>query len=180
MLPQKSFKIRIFNLAENEFQGTKFHDFQRSLSNSLTFPGFPGQWQPWQIVVFGAGHVCYKRKLVISGSYSNYWWMQIFILVHWGICLFCIESCLLLSLPGDFGGNAHRGARWHSMESFGSSFHSKITWDGTGLIEGCNKRKCVFCYLFIEMKSTLTRFPTNVNASSLSEIVKIRNKRISN
>ena len=24
----------------------KFPDFQRSLSNSLTFPGFPGQWQP--------------------------------------------------------------------------------------------------------------------------------------
>ena len=43
MFPQKSFKIRIFSLAENEFQTTKFPDFQRSLSNSLTFPGFPGQ-----------------------------------------------------------------------------------------------------------------------------------------
>ena len=31
MLPQKIFKIRIFNLAENEFQTTKFPDF------SLTF-----------------------------------------------------------------------------------------------------------------------------------------------
>ena len=55
MLPQKIFKIRIFNLAENEFQTTKFPDFwnsvansltkfpdfQRSLSSSLTFPGFP-------------------------------------------------------------------------------------------------------------------------------------------
>ena len=27
MLPQKVFKIRIFNLAENEFQTTKFPDF---------------------------------------------------------------------------------------------------------------------------------------------------------
>ena len=36
------------------------------------------------------------------------------------------------------------------------------------------------CYLFIEMESTFARFPTYVNASSLSEIVKIRNKRISN
>ena len=31
MLPQKSFKIRMFNLAENEFQATKLPDF------SLTF-----------------------------------------------------------------------------------------------------------------------------------------------
>ena len=30
------------------------------------------------------------------------------------------------------------------------------------------------------MKSTLARFPTYVNASSLSEIVKIKNIRISN
>ena len=45
--------------------------------------------------------------------------------------------------PGDFGGNAHRGTRWHSMQRFGGPFHSKITWAGTGLIEGCNKRKCV-------------------------------------
>ena len=29
MLPQKIFKIRIFNLAENEFQTTKFPDFSR-------------------------------------------------------------------------------------------------------------------------------------------------------
>ena len=55
-------KIRIFNLAENEFQTTKLldfsltlefcrkfpdflgkcSDFERSRSNSLTFPGFPG------------------------------------------------------------------------------------------------------------------------------------------
>ena len=38
-------------------------------------------------------------------------------------------------LPGDFGGNAHRGTRWHSMQSFGGHFHSKITWAGTG--QGC-------------------------------------------
>ena len=62
MLPQKILKIRIFNLAENEFQTTKFTDFsltfgilsqiplvlgkflgfQGPLSNSLTFPSFPG------------------------------------------------------------------------------------------------------------------------------------------
>ena len=35
------------------------------------------------------------------------------------------------------------------------------------------------CYLFIEMKSTSARFPTYANASSLSEIVKIKNIRIS-
>ena len=51
MLPKKFFKIRIFNLAENEFQTTKFPDFSltfvwNSVANSLTFPGFPGQWQP--------------------------------------------------------------------------------------------------------------------------------------
>ena len=56
MLPQKIFKINIFNLAENEFQTTKFPDlefcckfpdflgkfpgFQGSLSNSLTFQVF--------------------------------------------------------------------------------------------------------------------------------------------
>ena len=47
MLPEKIFKTRIFNLADNEFQTTKFPDFlgkfpdfQRSLSNSLTFQVF--------------------------------------------------------------------------------------------------------------------------------------------
>ena len=58
MLPQRTFKIRVFSLAENEFQTTKFRllefcrkfpdflgkfpDFEMSLSNSLSFPGFPG------------------------------------------------------------------------------------------------------------------------------------------
>ena len=32
---------------------------------------------------------------------------------------------------GDFGGNAHRGTRWHLVQSFGGPFHSKITWAGT-------------------------------------------------
>ena len=32
-----------------------------------------------------------------------------------------------LPFPGDFGGNAHRGTRWRSMQSFGGPFHSKIT-----------------------------------------------------
>ena len=59
MLPQKIFKIRIFNLAENELLTTKFPDFlgkfpdlQGSLSNSLTFPSFPGQWQPCKAATF--------------------------------------------------------------------------------------------------------------------------------
>ena len=73
---------------------------------------------------------------------------------------------------GDFGGNAHRGTRWYSMQSFGGPFHSKITWAGTGLIEGCNRRKCFYC-LFIEMECILLRFPTYVIGSSLAEIVKI-------
>ena len=36
-VPQKIFRIRIFNLAENEFQTTKFPDFWNSVANSLTF-----------------------------------------------------------------------------------------------------------------------------------------------
>ena len=59
MLPHKIFKIMILNLAENELLTTKFPDFlgkfpdlQGSLSNSLTFPGFPGQWQPCKAVTF--------------------------------------------------------------------------------------------------------------------------------
>ena len=47
-------------------------------------------------------------------------------------------------------------------------------------MKGCNKREVCSCYLFIEMKSTLAKFPTYVNASNLSEIVKIKNIRISN
>ena len=42
----KIFKIRIFNLAENEFQTTKSPDFWNFVTNSLTFKGFPGQSQP--------------------------------------------------------------------------------------------------------------------------------------
>ena len=44
-------------------------------------------------------------------------------------------------LSGDFGRNAHKGRRWHSMQSFGGPFHSKITWAGTGYViekhQGC-------------------------------------------
>ena len=58
------------------------------------------------------------------------------------------------------------------MQSFGGPFHSKITWAGTGLIEGCNRRKCFYC-LFIEMECILLRFPTYVIGSSLAEYVKI-------
>ena len=44
MLPQKMFKIRIFNSAENEFQRTKLPDFPdvwNSVTNSLTFWQIP-------------------------------------------------------------------------------------------------------------------------------------------
>ena len=64
------------------------------------------------------------------------------------------------------------------MRSFGGHFHSKISSAGTDLIEGCN-RKCFYC-LFIEMECILLRFPTYVMGSSLAEIVKIENTRISN
>ena len=30
----------------------------------------------------------------------------------------------LIFNPGDYGGNAHRGTRWHSMQSFGGPFYS--------------------------------------------------------
>ena len=72
------------------------------------------------------------------------------------------------NIPGDFGGNAHKGTRWHSMQSFGGLFHSKITWVGTGLTEGCTEES-----IFIEMECILLRFPTYVIGSSLAEIVKI-------
>ena len=48
-------------------------------------------------------------------------------------------------------------------------------------MEGFNRGKCVLtCYLFTEMKCTLVRFPTYVTGSSLAEIAKIENTRISN
>ena len=40
--------------------------------------------------------------------------------------------------PGDFDGNAHRGTRQHSIQSFGGTFLSR-----TVLIEDCNSRNCV-------------------------------------
>ena len=69
MLPQKIFKIKIFNFAENEFQTTKFPDFsltfgtlsqipdllgkfpdfQRFLLNSLTFPCIKKVKMQWMI-----------------------------------------------------------------------------------------------------------------------------------
>ena len=65
------------------------------------------------------------------------------------------------------------------MQSFGGPIHSKITSDGTGLIEDCNRKKCFYC-LFIEMEFILLGFPTYVVGSSLAEIKKIENTRISN
>ena len=58
-------------------------------------------------------------------------------------------------------------------------FHSKITLTGTGLIEGCNRQKCLY-FLLVEMDCILLRFPVCVIGSSLVEIVKIENIRISN
>ena len=52
-----------------------------------------------------------------------------------------LQVCQLFKpCPGDFGGNTHRDTRWHLVRSFGGPFHSKITWAGTGLIKGCNRR----------------------------------------
>ena len=65
------------------------------------------------------------------------------------------------------------------MQSFGGPFHSKITWAGTGLIEGCKRKKYFYC-LFIQMQCILLRFPTYVIRSSLAEIVKIENVRTEN
>ena len=90
-----------------------------------------------------------------------------------------LPHILAHDFPDDFGGNAHRGTRWHLMQSFGGPFHSKVTWTGAGLIEACNRRKC-FYRLFIEMECILLRFLTYVIGSSLAEIVKIENTRISN
>ena len=65
----------------------------------------------------------------------------------------------IFSRSNDFGGNAHRGTRRYSMQSFGGHFHSKITWAGAGLIEGCNRKiQVCSCYLFIEMKCTRGRY----------------------
>ena len=47
-------------------------------------------------LVFGVAFDCYQSKLVISAH--CWWWMQILVLVHGGIPLLCIESCLLMSL----------------------------------------------------------------------------------
>ena len=34
-----------------------------------------------------------------------------------------------------------------SCKVFDGPFHSKITWAGTGLIEGCNRRKCLLIFV---------------------------------
>ena len=49
MLPQKMFKIRIINLATNEFQTTKFPNFKNSVANSLTFQVFQVSGNPEKI-----------------------------------------------------------------------------------------------------------------------------------
>ena len=77
----------------------------------------------------------------------------------------------------------HFGAKWRV--SFLIKLRSKVviltcfTLFSTGLIEGCNRRKCIYC-LFIEVEYILVRFPTFVIGSNLAEIVKIENTRLSN
>ena len=59
MVPQKVFKIKLFNFAENEFKTAKFHDFSLTFGilwqiprlsevsfKFSDFSSFPGQWQP--------------------------------------------------------------------------------------------------------------------------------------
>ena len=66
------------------------------------------------------------------------------------------------------------------MQSFGGPFHSKIlfcnlSWDWP------NRRlkEVSSCHLFIEIKYTLVKFLKYVIGSSLVDIVKIENTRIS-
>ena len=73
---------------------------------------------------------------------------------------------------------AYRRTRWHSIQPFGGPFHSQKTSAGPGLIEGCSRRKCVL--VICSMKCTLVRFPADVTGSSMTEIVKTGNTRISN
>ena len=65
------------------------------------------------------------------------------------------------------------------MQSFGGpSKKNNLSWDWpNGRLS--QKEVCSY-HLFIEMKCTLMRFPTYVTGSSLAEIVKIENTRISN
>ena len=92
--------------------------------------------------------------------------------------LYCSEnSSAELTLENWLKNSMHKVIRWFWWER--SQGHSKITWVGTSLIEGCNRRKPFYC-LFIEMECILLRFLTYVIGSSLEEIVKIENTRISN
>ena len=79
-----------------------------------------------------------------------------------------------------FGGNARRGTRWHSMQSFGGPTHSTITWTGTVLMKDCNIRHRVVVIYSLKWRCTLVRFPTYVTGFSLAETVKLENTKISN
>ena len=81
----------------------KFPDFQRSLPNSLTFPGFPGQWQPCMTYKHCTSKSSPKPSL--SNIYCVYIWLsarKIYCL--WGetigCCFYCSFLCFLIS-----GGN---------------------------------------------------------------------------
>ena len=65
------------------------------------------------------------------------------------------------------------------MQSFGGPFHSKIltcnlSWDWPNRLKEVSS-----CYLFIEMKYILVQFLKFVKGSSLVDIVKIEDTRIS-
>ena len=51
---------------------------------------------------------------------------------------------------------------------------------GIGLIEGCNRRKCALVISSVKLRAHLVRFLKCVIGSSLAEIVKIANTRMSN
>ena len=92
--------------------------------------------------------ITWARIGLIEGYNGRKWalvicWMK---LIHILFVMAIIQgvpekATCLWKHPGDFGGNADRGKRCHSMQSFGGPFHIKITWAGIGLIEGCNRRK---------------------------------------
>ena len=58
------------------------------------------------------------------------------------------------------------------MQRFGGPFQSKITWAGTGLIKGCNRKKCAIVICLLKWSAHWLGFPTHVIASSLSEFCK--------
>ena len=57
-------------------------------------------------------HQCFSKRLVLLTFIND-------ITVH-------NNTKIIYDHPGDFGGNAHRGTRSHSIQSFGGPLHIKI------------------------------------------------------